>query len=117
MKVKEPINDDEAASLGTIKQNSDFIVDSDLSENGYIEYASGRIEQWGKALTPTSVTSVAFPKTFATACFNVQLSQVLIGDSGGVSVQSIITSNPTTTGFDISADTSKDFVFWTAIGV
>ena len=132
LKVKEPINDDEAASLNTVKTQansiattvSDETIDnngikiesSSLAANGYVEYSDGRIEQWGVLSISASTTSIVFNTPFINSCWNVVVTGLDLGATGGSGSSPILSSAPTLTGVDVSTRSSDDSLYWRAIG-
>jgi len=132
LKVREPINDDEAASLNTVKTQansiattvSDETIDnngikiesSSLAADGYVKYSDGRIEQWGVVTISGSTEAVVFPTPFLTACWNVQITTTRASDTGGIASPAGVTVLPNLTGFTATTDSTDDSFYWRAIG-
>ena len=72
--------------------------------------------QWGYAAITSSITSISFPTSFPTACFNVQVTYYLPGDAGGAGSSPTVRSAPSVSGVSFSTASGVDGIFWTAIG-
>lgn len=86
--------------------------------DGYQMFPGGLIINWG--YVPSSAgsgPSVSFTKPYVTACFNVSLTCIVLGDTGGVLDDfPVVASAPSLTGFTLSQNTGKNGTYWIAIG-
>jgi len=85
--------------------------------NGYQRFPSGLLMQWGTQASGGTSTSVTFPVAFSSACFCVNATPFLNGDTGGVDAAVAISSAPSTTGFTMSNGAAPTSFYWMAIGV
>lgn len=88
-----------------------------VSANGYQKFPGGLMIQWGSVSTMGAggVTNITFPQTF-TAVYSVTAMAVSIGSTAGVGNDTVLTSLPTTTGCSFSVASTRDGLYWTAIG-
>lgn len=95
-----------------------------LAASGWSYLPSGLIMQWGLdtvSTNGTAGTQITFPKTFATACYSVTLTQRVTG--GGVYDFFAVVGTPSTTSFyakPLTASggtTSNKQCYWIAVGV
>lgn len=99
--------------------------EAQLKDKGYMKFGNGFIIQWGHAADELPFTSsddiqsteiVTFPIPFPNECFQVHVTTLNIGDTGGVASATVLKTMPTRTGVEFSAYTSDDGLYWIAIG-
>lgn len=95
---------------------SDFlrVANESLSSDGYVELSNGLILQWGQQNTTSQTGSISFPKTFATACWMVQVTSDYTLDKFGSTV-----TGKSTTSFNYRVGgsyVSGTDLYWFAIG-
>lgn len=83
-----------------------------LGQNGYQQYPSGKIKQWGYA---AAVGGITFPIAFPSACHNVQAT-VNSSSGGAASDNQIRVYGASTTGFSYLSVNSNFPVYWEATG-
>lgn len=103
--------------LALLKDDGAYIVAALLEQNGYVKFSNGLILQWGYVMK--SSTDVAFPCSFLSQVFSVQLC-VKVHDS---STNFVNCRNSTLNGFTVgitNPHTSYDAMdgfYWIAIGI
>ena len=87
-----------------------------LNANGYQKFPGGLIVQWGYQAISATTTTITFPTAFSSACYCVNVTSYVNGDTGGAGSATIVKTLPTTTQVAFSTDASHDGLFWIAIG-
>lgn len=108
---------DDARIVTPLKLRSGFAIS--LTQNGYIKlpaWMSGLVIQWGRYAPAAATTVVTFPLAFPTACQSVLANQLLIGDTSGSENMPCLSAAPTTTQFTMSQTSTRDQIYWLAIG-
>lgn len=105
------------SQTGAVTLSSLTAFAKSLGESGYQKFPGGLIIQWGKVSVSSGTTSVTFPTSFSTACYNVVLTSYVLNDTGASDRAPVVRAAPTTTGVSISTDaTYTPNVYWLAIG-
>lgn len=91
-------------------------LNQSLLANGYQKLPGGVIIQWGSFEPSASSTNVSFPTAFPSVCQIVMLNQLVTGDTGGVDSVPCLSQVPTRTSFVTSQPSSRDKVYWFAVG-
>lgn len=92
---------------------SQFAVSS--GSPGYFLLPNGIIFQWGSGLTSSGSTTVTFPISFNSACYNAQLT---IAGSSSSSQYALIEGTPSKTSMNVYSSGSSSLSFyWFAIGI
>lgn len=95
-------------------KNKDFT--QSLGSNGWTKLPNGLIMQWGSFKPSASSTSVTFPVSFPTKCLTLILQDVHVGDTSGLDVTVCISAIPTKTSFATSQKSTRDEIYWFAVG-
>ena len=84
--------------------------------DGYIQFASGLIMQWGYAADTGTAMRVPYSTSFTTAVFSVQMQ--MVNNAANYQNTTVATAFGTDlTGFDMLWDSGADGFTWLAIGV
>jgi hypothetical protein len=90
--------------------------DSDVVSTGYYTYPNGLIEQWGyDARGGSSPEAITFPLAVPNAVFTIHLTSK-VASGGSLGQQSVVSGDPTTTGFNLSHADSSVGTYWRALG-
>ena len=85
-----------------------------LSSDGYQKLPGGLVIQWGRL---TSGSSVTFPTTFTTACFQVIASRSSNGGATSGAAVFVNAGSISTSGFSMAEATTSTYpIMWIAIG-
>jgi hypothetical protein len=89
---------------------------SSVAASGYRTHPDGLIEQWGyDARGGSSPEAISFPLTFPNAVFTVHLTSK-VASGGSLGQQSVVSGDPTTSGFNLSHADSSVGTYWRALG-
>ena len=91
-------------------------TDKTDTTNQSATFSNGIIIKWGYESISSNTATATFATPFPTACFGVSLADYDAGDTGGVDNVSVLNTVPSTTGLSFSTLSSRDRVYWTAIG-
>lgn len=86
-----------------------------LAENGWHKDSTGLIIQWGHVIRTADSTPVVFPTPFASACFNVQMTQDA-QKAGDTTTHNVYAASITRTGFVARINENEISAYWFAIG-
>ena len=98
---------------------SAFAGSTDIADttNQSATFANGIIVKWGfETISGASTKTVTFGTAFPTACFGASITDYDSSDSGGADNLSLLRSIPSTTTLSVSTHSTKDRIYWTAIG-
>ncbi len=89
-----------------------------LGSTGYQRLPGGLLIQWGfiSTMGGGGLTTITFPTAFTTV-YSVNAMAVQIGSTAGVGTDTVVSALPTTTSVVISVPSSRDGLYWMAVGV